>query len=249
MRLLHFAIIVLVSYIFFQLPWLLMGKPIPASLILMYMFFTIVTALLVMTCTEKGARELFAPIKALFEDPSKKQIRNIVFAVVPLIAAIITYNSVKPTFDAPVELRSTHPAPPSTLKAYGKTFNLATLENPLRKIEDEDPEQFEELVTEGGEIYFQNCFYCHGDKLFGKGHYGHGFDPMPLPFQGVDTIAQLQESYVFWRIATGGPGLPKEATPWKSSMPVWKDFLEEDEIWKVILFIYDYSENVPRSWE
>jgi hypothetical protein len=24
-------------------------------------------------------------------------------------------------------------------------------------------------------------------------------------------------------------------------MPVWQDFLTEDEIWKVILFLYDYT--------
>ncbi|HXI10170.1 MAG TPA: cytochrome c, partial [Thermodesulfobacteriota bacterium] len=163
--------------------------------------------------------------------------------------AIITYNQVKPSFEAPVELRATHPAPPSTMRAYGKTFNLATLENPFRKVAKENPEEFKSLVKAGGEVYFKNCFYCHGDKLDSHGHYAQGFNPLPLPFQGKDTIAQLQESFVFWRISTGGPGLPKESTPWISAMPIWKDLLTEEEIWKSILFIYDYSGNVPRSWE
>src|SRR4030067_882934 len=70
----------------------------------------------------------------------------------------------------------------------------------------------------------------------------------PLNFQDVGTIAQLQESFLFWRIATGGPGLPGEAAPWISSMPVWQEFLKEDEIWKVILFLYDYTGRQPRSW-
>ncbi len=249
MKLLQFAIYCLIAYAIFQLPLWILGQPIPASLILMYMFFAVVMILLVMTSTEESTRGLMAPIMALFEDPSKKLVRNVVFVVIPVITALITYNLIKPTFEAPVELRSTHPAPPSSLKAFGKTFNLATLENPFRKYEKEDPAKFKNLVKEGGEVYFRNCFYCHGDKLDGRGHYAQGFNPLPLPFQGKDTIAQLQESFVFWRIATGGPGLPKESTPWMSSMPVWQDFLKEDEIWKVILFIYDYTGNIPRSWE
>ncbi|MEK6816914.1 MAG: hypothetical protein AABY09_04835, partial [Nanoarchaeota archaeon] len=63
-----------------------------------------------------------APIKALVEDPSKKTIRNIVFVIVPLFAAWFTYSNLVPSFEAPVELRTIHPAPPSNLKAYGKTF-------------------------------------------------------------------------------------------------------------------------------
>ena len=124
-----------------------------------------------------------------------------------------------------------------------------TLENPYRKFQKEDPEKFKTLVKEGGDVYFKNCHYCHGDKLDGRGHYAQGFNPLPANFQDVGTIAQLQESYLFWRIATGGPGLPKEAAPWLSSMPVWQDFLTEDEIWKVILFLYDYTGHTPRSWE
>lgn len=249
MKLLQFAIYCLVPYVIFKLPDWAFGKPIPASLIIMYMFFSVVVILLVMTSTDESTNQLMAPIKALFEDPSKAMVRNVVFVVIPLLAALQTYDMMRPTFDAPVELRSTHPAPPSRMKAFGKSFNLATLENPFRKVEKEDPEKFKGLVREGGEVYFRNCFYCHGDKLDGKGHYAQGFNPLPLPFQGKDTIAQLTESFVFWRITTGGPGLPKESTPWMSSMPVWKNFLTEDEIWKVILFIYDYTGNIPRSWE
>ena len=248
-KLLQFVILVVVSYAIFRAPQLF-EVPIPGSLILMYMFFAVVMMLLVLTATEESAKELFAPIKALVTDPAKAMTRNVVFALVPLVFAWITYNQVKPSFEAPVEIRSTHPAPPSTLKGvFKKSYNMMTLENPFRKIESEDPERFKELVKEGGVVYFQNCFYCHGDKLDGKGHYGQGFLPAPLPFQGINTIAQLQESFVFWRITTGGPGLPKEATPWKSAMPIWQNFLTEDEVWKAILFIYDYTDNVPRSWE
>lgn len=248
-RLLQFVILALIAYGLFKAPGLLLGKPIPGSLILMYLFFAVVMILLVMTSTERGTRELFTPIRALVEDPGRSRARNVVFTVVPVFAAFVAFGYTKPSFEAPVELRSTHPAPPSALKAYDKTFNLSSLTNPYRKLEKDAPAKFRELVREGGIVYFKNCFYCHGDKLDSHGHYAQGFNPLPLPFQGKDTIAQLQESFVFWRIATGGPGLPKESTPWLSAMPVWKNLLTEDEIWKAVLFMYDYTGNVPRSWE
>lgn len=249
-RLLQMALVILAVYFSFILVFdVLLGQLIPKSLLTMYMVFVIAGVVMVFTFTEEGAQELVGPIKALVEDPSRKMVRNVVFVIVPLLAGYYTYSSMMPSFEAPVELRTIHPAPPSKFKAYGKSYNLQTLVNPYRKFEKQDPEKFRELVNEGGNVYIQNCQYCHGDRLDGQGPYASGLNPTPLNFQDVGTIAQLQESFLFWRIATGGPGLPEEAAPWISSMPIWQDFLTEDEIWKVILFLYDYTGRVPRSFE
>lgn len=227
----------------------LLGQLIPASLMTMYLFFVIAGVFMVFTFTEEGAREIVAPIKALVDDPAKHKTRNVVFVVVPLVAALLTFNQTRPSLDAPLELRSIHPAPPSTVRAFDKRFDLLTLENPYRKFETEEPEKFEELVAEGAAVYAQNCHFCHGDKLDGNGPYAQGLNPVPANFQDIGTIAQLQESFLFWRIAKGGPGLPTEGAPWSSSMPAWENFLDEEEIWKVILFLYDYTGHEPRSFE
>ena len=249
-RLLQAALVVAGIYLAFVLLFdVILGQLIPASLLAMYMFFVIAGVFMVFTFTEESTRELTAPIKALVEDPGKKTLRNIVFVLVPLAAGAYAWRQALPGYEAPVELRSIHPAPPSSVKIYGKRYDLLKLVNPYRKYEKEDPEKFKQLVAEGAAVYVQNCHFCHGDKLDGKGPYAAGLNPLPLNFQDVGTIAQLQESFLFWRIATGGPGLPKEATPWLSSMPVWQDYLTEDEIWKVILFLYDYTGHRPRSWE
>ncbi len=249
-RLLQFVLTIVGIYFGFVLVFdVILDQVIPSSLLTMYMFFVIAGVSMVYTFTEESARELVAPIRALVADPTKKKIRNIVFVIVPLLAGAYTYAKMLPSFEAPVELRSIHPAPPSSAKIYGKRYDLLKLENPLRKLEKTDPEIFAEQVQAGAETYIQNCQYCHGDKLDGRGPYAQGLNPIPLNFQDIGTIAQLQESYLFWRIATGGPGLPKEATPWISSMPVWQNFLSEEEIWQVILFLYDYTGHQPRSWE
>lgn len=249
MRLLKFILINLFFFFLLEVPGLFLGKPIPASVVSMYMFFIFITVLLVMTITDKGASELFRPIAALVEDPSKALIRNIVFIIIPSAAAFIVYSQSKSALAPPVELRSAHPAPPAMVKAYGKTFDLAALENPYRRLAKEEPDAFRALVKEGGEIYFKNCVFCHGPKLDGRGHYANALDPLPMPFTGNDTIAQLQESYVFWRVVKGGPGLPREGGPSISSMPAWEGSLSEEEVWKAILFIYDYTGNTPRSWK
>ncbi len=249
-RLLQAVLIVALIYAGLEIVFgVVLGQPIPASLMTMYMFFVVVGVLMVFTFTSEGAAELLAPIKALVEDPARKNIRNVVFVIVPLAAGAFAYARMAPSFEAPLELRSIHPAPPSSIEIRGKRFDLLDLENPYRKYEKENPEKFRELVAAGGGVYVRNCHYCHGDKLDGKGPYAQGLNPVPLSFQDVGTIAQLQESFLFWRIATGGPGLPDEATPWSSAMPAWQEFLTEDEIWKVILFLYDYTGRRPRSWQ
>ena len=227
----------------------LLGAVIPKSLLTMYMFFVAAGVFMVFTFDEEKTRELVAPVKALVENPAKRRARNIVFTLIPLFIGYSVYSQMQPGFEAPIELRTIHPAPPSTAKIFGKRVNLLNLENPFRKVEKEDPEKFAALVSDGAAVYIKNCQFCHGDKLDGKGPYAEGLNPTPLNFQDIGTIAQLQESYLFWRITTGGPGLPKEAAPWISSMPVWQNFLSEEEIWKVILFLYDYTGHRPRSWE
>lgn len=239
--LIYFGFIVLFDYI--------LDEVIPASLLDMYMFFIITGVLAVFTFTEAGARELIAPLKALLEDPAKRQLRNMVFVVAPLLVAGFAYFQSVPGFEAPLELRAIHPAPPSSVKIFGERVDLTTLENPLRHYQKEDPQKFRDFVAEGAAVYVSNCQYCHGDKLDGRGLYAQGLNPVPINFQDIGTIAQLQESFLYWRIATGGPGLPKEAAPWNSSMPVWQNFLTEEEIWKVILYLYDYTGQTPRIWE
>ncbi len=247
-----FALLTIGAYLFLKIVVPVIGRflhpgawpLIPASLLKMYMLFIIVTILLYLSSKEEDAKALMAPIKATLTDPSKRMLRNIIFAVIPLLAAYITYGNVAPSYDAPVELRSIHPAPPSRVNVFNKSYDLLTLKNPLR----DDTANYAKYVKEGGELYFKNCFFCHGDKLDGKGHFYQGFDPQPLPFMGTDTIAQLSESFVFWRASTGGPGLPKEGAPWRSAMPIWEHFLSEEEIWKVSMFIYDYSGNKPRTF-
>lgn len=104
-------------------------------------------------------------------------------------------------------------------------------------------------VREGGEVFFQNCHFCHGDNLNGRGLHAFAFNPIPANFTDPGTIAQLQETFLFWRVAKGGIGLPREGFPWASVMPPWEQHLTTDEIWKVIMFEYWHTGYYPRTWD
>jgi mono/diheme cytochrome c family protein len=220
------------------------SAPVPHTVLLQYMAIVAIGVLIHVSSDETRWRRFREPIHTALVDPSKRWVRASLLVALPLLFGFAVYAQTRPRVDAPVQLRSIHPAPPSQITVKGKTFNLAGLENPLRSRGD-----LAEHLRTGKRVYYQNCVPCHGDRLDGQGHFAHGFSPAPANFEDNGTISQLTESYVFWRIAKGGPGLPREGTPWNSAMPAWENFLTEDEMWAVILYIYDQSGSRPRRWE
>lgn len=233
--------------------------PIPWTLLITYMMLWTIGTFLYISQDPETFAEFRKPIvKTIVGD--YKIARIVVFIAMPILVAAATYKSLEPSFAEPVELRTVHPAPPATTKVHGKSYTLEGLQNPFRTDEqdnykdsfpflDADKQEYMKAVTEGGTIFFQNCHYCHGDQLNGQGMFSHVFNPTPANFVDPGTIAMLRESFLFWRVAKGGPGLPNESTPWSSAMPPWEEHLKTDEMWKVILFEYWYTGWHPRTFD
>ncbi len=87
-----------------------------------------------------------------------------------------------------------------------------------------------ENIYAGGEYYLKYCARCHGDN--GK---GNGPDAIRLRFSlerlgwaGSELLER--DAYLFWIIAKGG-------YEFGGSMPQFSDILNEDQIWKIILFL------------
>jgi mono/diheme cytochrome c family protein len=230
----------------FGIPLLPGSAIVPKSVVLQYMATVLVGLLIWVSDDEARWTRFKEPLHAVLVEPRLKTMRTGLLAAVTLMVGCFTYGQVKASVAAPPNLRSIHPAPPAEITFRGKTMTLAGLENPLRRATETE---LAEHLAVGRRVYDQNCLPCHGDHLDGQGHYANGFNPIPLNFQDNGTIAQLTESFVFWRVAKGGPGLPREATPWNSAMPAWEDFLTEEEIWAVTLFLYDQTGWTPRTWE
>jgi mono/diheme cytochrome c family protein len=218
---------------------------VPKSVVLQYMVTLLVAVLLYVSASDDRWAEFKAPLEAMLVERRLRGVRTTVFAAIALLVGWITFAQARTTVSAPPNLRSIHPAPPDEITFRGQSIKLTGLTNPLR----EHPESLAAYTAEGKTVYYQNCLPCHGDHLDGLGHFADGFNPLPANFQDNGTIAQLTEGFVFWRVAEGGPGLPREGTPWNSAMPRWEDFLTQRQIWEVILFLYDQTGWKPRTWE
>jgi len=231
-------------YVFLRLGF---ATPIPSSVVQLYMGIVTLALAAYVTSSDGRRADFGAPIVALVVEPRYRVLLGAVLVLLPALAAANAWLSTRVALEAPAFGRTVHPAPPDSITVHDQTIDLAHGRNPLRELETTDPAQFRAHVENGRRTYYRNCFFCHGDALAGDGMFVHGLNPIPTNFTDKGTIAQLQESFLFWRIAKGAPGLPAEGGPWDSAMPAWEKFLTEEEMWEVILFVYDYTGQRPRA--
>jgi len=223
------------------------ATPIPSSVVQLYMGITLLSLAAYVSSSATRREEFLAPLSALVNQPKLRPLLVATLVLLPVLAASSAFLGSREKLEAPAFGRTVHPAPPDTIQFGEKTIEIAKGHNPLRTLESTEPERYRAHVENGRKTYYQNCHFCHGDALAGDGMYAHGLNPIPTNFTDPGTIAQLQESFLFWRIAKGGPGLPAEGGPWDSAMPAWERFLKEEEIWEVILFLYDHTGRRPRA--
>ena len=222
------------------------SKPIPSSVIVMYMALISTAILVHISVEDTRFREFLRPIHETLVDDNRRVRRLVLAVLIPLLMFGYTYSNIAQKANPPGDPRDAHPTPP--LELTYKDEVMRDVKNPYRHYEKDNPEVFRSHVENGKRVYYGNCFYCHGDHLDGKGHFADALNPLPANFQDVGIIPILQESYLFWRVSKGGPGLPPSGTPWNSAMPIWEDYLTQDEIWDVILFLSDYTGNMPRAF-
>jgi DMSO reductase family type II enzyme heme b subunit len=240
------VLVLLVAFAVFKFA---IRPPMPFSLLSLYMAITLLAVLLYVSSDSDSWRAFVGPIWATLTEPGRRPIRIAFGILLPALVGYYAYSQASAKPEAPLELRAIHPAPPATVSFRGKAIDLQAADTPVRKDLVQNPQNRAKHLAAGGAIYIRNCMYCHGDALDGRGHFAHGFNPVPANFIDPGTIAQLSEGYLFWRIAKGGPGLPKESTPWNSAMPAWEDRLTEEEIWQVIYYLYETTGYPPRQME
>jgi mono/diheme cytochrome c family protein len=221
--------------------------PVPRSVVRLYMGIVALALLVFVSADRERLEEVRRPLLAFLTERRFAPYRGVVVVALPVAVAANVYVTLTAAPQAPGFGRTVHPAPPDQITVHDETFNLVTLDNPYRGLEATDPEAFRRHLANGRRVYYQNCFFCHGDLMDGDGPFAQGLNPIPTNFQDAGNIPQLQESFLFWRIAKGGPGLPAEGGPWDTAMPAWEKFLDEEEIWDVVLFLYDFTGYRPRA--
>ena len=223
--------------------------PIPSSVVSMYMGIVSIAILAYVSSSQERREAVSRPLVRFMTD--KRYTAPLVATVVaiPALAAANVYVQMNVPLEPPFFPRTIHPGSPSEITVHDKTIDLDAGDNPFRQLETSNPEEFRKHVENGRRVYYRNCVFCHGDDMSGNGMFVHGLDPIPTNFADKQTLANLRETFLFWRIAKGGPGLPDEGGPWDTAMPAWEKFLTEEEIWDVVLFLYDFTGERPRARE
>jgi len=225
------------------------ATPIPASVISIYMGIVSLALLAYLSSSEHRREEVSRPLIRFVTEKRYTALLGATAVAVPALAAANVYVRMNLPLEPPFFPRTIHPASPSEITVHDKTIAIDAGDNPFRTLETSNPEEFRRHVENGRQVYYRNCVFCHGDNLGGNGMFAHALNPIPTNFADGTTLANLRETFLFWRIAKGGPGMPEEGAPWDTAMPAWENFLTEEEIWDVILFLYDFTGQRPRARE
>jgi mono/diheme cytochrome c family protein len=225
------------------------AAPIPSSVVSLYMGIVSIAILAYMSSSEDRRDEVSRPLIRFMTEKRYSVLLALTVVAIPALAAANVYVQMNVPLQPPLFSRTVHPASPSEITVHDKKIDLDNGENPFRQLETSNPEEFRKHVENGRKVYYRNCVFCHGDNLTGNGMFVHGLDPIPTNFADAGTIPMLRETFLFWRISKGGPGLPEEGGPWDTAMPAWEKILKEEEMWEAILFLYDFTNHRPRAKE
>ena len=221
--------------------------PIPSSVITIYMGIVSIAILAYVSSSQERRQEVARPLVLFMTEKRYLPLLAATVVALPVLAAGNVYVQMNAPIQPPFFSRTVHPASPSEVTVHDTKIDLDKGENPFRHLETSDPAEFRKHVEHGREVYYRNCVFCHGDNMSANGMFVHGLDPIPTNFH--DTIPLLRETFLFWRISKGGPGLPDEGAPWDTAMPSWEKFLKEEDMWDAILFLYDFTGLKPRARE
>ena len=223
--------------------------PIPSSVVSLYMGIISIAILAYVTSSQERREEVSRPLVRFMTEKRYTALLGATVVAIPALAAANVYIQMNVPLEPPFFPRTVHPGSPPEITVHDKKINLDAGENPFLHLQTSNPTEFRSHVENGRKIYYRNCVFCHGDTLAGNGMFVHGLDPIPTNFADQGAIAMLRDTFLFWRIAKGGPGLPEEGGPWDTAMPAWEKLLKEEEMWEAILFLYDFTGQRPRAKE
>ena len=222
--------------------------PLPASVRSIYLWILSGSLVAYVASDRDRWNEFFNPILRLVNEPRYRLLLILVVLFFPALAATNVYLKMNVPLEAPSFPRTIHPAPPQSITVHDIEVDLIAGDNPYRAL-DPASDEFKQHATNGRRVYFENCFWCHGDAMAGDGMFAHGLNPIPTNFTDQGILPMFQETFLYWRVSKGGPGMPAEGGPWDSAMPVWESFLTEEEMWDVVMYLFEYTGYAPRAQE
>jgi hypothetical protein len=224
--------------------------PVPSSVRTIYLTILAGAILAYVSSDAERWASFFGPIVRVATESRYRMFLVLIVLLLPTMAALNVYVKMNVPLEAPSFPRTVHPAPPDSIAIHETTLDLIAGDNPYRSLAHDDPEAFEQHLENGRRVYFENCFYCHGDNMNGRvGMFSYGLNPIPTNFTDQGILPMFQETFLVWRVSKGGPGIPAEGGPWDSAMPAWEKFLTAEEMWDAVMYLYEYTGYAPRAQE
>ncbi len=100
------VIVTALIYFIFSYPALML----PKTLLVQYMIISVAGILLYFSFDEQRWEEFKSPLLSVLRNPGMFPLRWFFMLAIPALAAYTTYTIVKPSLEAPVELRQAHPS-------------------------------------------------------------------------------------------------------------------------------------------
>ncbi len=220
--------------------------PVPGALMVIYLILVLGGLGVHIGMNAENQREFTTPVARFFRgpqpgDPGDRRLFRMarlgVLIFIPLLVGLLVFTQTVPSAGSPTMIRIQHPGLPKAFEEF---------KNPFGNVDETTRTGY---IEEGRALYMINCRPCHGTMADGAGPMARGFRLKPADFTDPGTIATVVESFAFWRVKKGNPGLPPESSPWDSAMPNWERDLSDEDIWKIIMAEYDIAGVAPRQPE
>ena len=221
--------------------------PIPASVVSLYMGIISLGILAYMSSSQERREEVSRPLIRLMTEKRYTALLAAVVVAIPALAAANVYVQMSVPIQPPLFSRTVHPASPSEITVHDKKIDLEPGRIPSgisrRRIRRSSANT--SRTGAGSSIRTASSATATTCPPTACSRTAWTLSRLTSP----TTIPLLRETFLFWRISKGGPGLPEEGGPWDTAMPVWEKFLKEEEMWDAILFLYDFTGLRPRAKE
>ena len=221
--------------------------PIPSSVVAIYMGIISLAILAYVSSSQERREEIARPLVRFMTEKRYTALLVCTVVAIPALAAANVYVKMNAPLQPPYFARTVHPASPSEITVHDKKIDLDAGDNPFRSSRSRIRRSSANTSRTGAR------------SSIGTASSAMATTWPPTACSCTASIRSrptsttrsrmLRETFLFWRISKGGPGLPEEGGPWDTAMPAWEKFLKEEEMWDAILFLYDFTGLRPRARE
>ena len=220
--------------------------PIPSSVISIYMGIVSIAILAYVSSSEQRREDVSGPLVRFMTEKRYTAFLAATVVAIPALAAANVYVQMSAPIQPPLFSRTIPSCIASRHHGARQDDRSQPGRGPVLASREVEPGRISQTRRERAPGLYRNCVFCHGDDLAGPACSSTGWTrSQPISPKRSRCCAIRFSSADF----QGRPRAARRGGPWDTAMPAWEKFLKEDEIWDVILFLYDHTGTRPRARE